>query len=75
VTSPSIPVDKAEDRVHFWDVVKRRFSTMTMRVGVIARASGSWARQHTNWFWLALAALLGLIYLYLLFSEQSPRWH
>jgi len=75
MTSPGIPHRPAVFHDRFRETARNRFSTLIAKIRVMAGTSGSWARQHQNWFWLALAALLGLTYLYFLFAAQSPMWH
>ena len=75
MTNPGIHVEKVVAHGRFWEAVRDRFATLLVRARSVARAAGPWARQHQNWFWLALAAILGLAFLYVLFASQSPRWH
>ncbi len=55
--------------------LKARIERLVISAQTIAYAAWRWARGHVNWFWMALAAILGLIYIYVLLFSSSPRWH
>ena len=55
--------------------LKARMGRLGNSARAIAHTTGRWAREHTNWFWLALAVFLGLMYLYALLASSSPMWH
>ena len=75
MTSPGIHIDKALAHTNVGESIRRRISKLLVRARLVAGTAAPWVRQHQNWLWLALAALLGLTYLYFLFAGESPRWH
>lgn len=55
--------------------LRERLAEWKTRSRDLLRTAVLWTKEHKNWFWLALAAILGLLYLYALFASSSPRWH